>query len=188
MFSHLVLGCLRDGTPRHGYEVCVELRSRTGLQVNPGNVYRELSKLSSQGLIEAMENPRDADVRRNPYAIVERGRRVFDAWLKAPATEVDDLASWLSFLDRVAAADLPALLERLQERLWLQSKTLARDREDAIAKARANGHAAYGDVASVRSLFQVKLVSAVLEFVEELQRSRVKPPALGDEAPRRPKR
>jgi DNA-binding PadR family transcriptional regulator len=67
MFSHLVLGCLRDGTPRHGYEVCVELRSRTGLRVNAGNVYRELSKLSSQGLIEAMENPRDADVRRNPY-------------------------------------------------------------------------------------------------------------------------
>ncbi len=188
MFSHLVLGCLRDGTPRHGYDVCVELRARTGTNVNPGNVYREFAKLSAQGMIDAIENPRDADVRRNPYVINERGRRSFDEWLASPTTQIDDLASWLSFLDRVEAAQLPALLERLQERLWLQSKTLTRDREDALARARQNGNETPGDVAAVRSLFELKQVTAVLEFVEELRRSAVPATAPGVDPSRRAKR
>ena len=50
VFYHLVLGCLRDGKPRHGYDVCGELRARSGLQVNPGNVYRELSDRKSTRL------------------------------------------------------------------------------------------------------------------------------------------
>lgn len=189
MFSHLVLGCLRDGTPRHGYDVCVELRSRTSLRVNPGNVYRELSKLSTQKMIVPTENPRDADVRRNPFAISERGCRAFDEWLMTPATQVDELASRLSFLDRVPAAELPVLLERLQERLWLQSKTLSRDREDVLLKARSNGgRRAHAEVAAIRTLFQAKQVSAILEFIEELQRSDITLPKRGEEPPRRPKR
>jgi DNA-binding PadR family transcriptional regulator len=169
MFSHLVLGCLRDGTARHGYDVCVELRARTGMNVNPGNVYRELAKLSSQGLIDATENPRDADVRRNPYVITDSGSRMFDEWVLAPATQVDEIASWLSFFDRVPADQRLALLERLQERLWLQSKMLTRDREDAMARALSNGHRTPSDVGAVRSLFELKQVTAVLEFVEELR-------------------
>ena len=105
VFLHLVLGCLRDGEPRHGYDVCVELRARTGLQVNAGTVYRELAKLSSQAMIDASENPRDADVRRNPYRITERGRMAFDEWLIAPTTHGEELSSWLAFLDRVPATD-----------------------------------------------------------------------------------
>jgi DNA-binding PadR family transcriptional regulator len=188
MFSHLVLGCLRDGKPRHGYDVCAELRSRTGMHVNPGNVYRELAKLSLQGMIEASENPRDADVRRNPYLISDRGRREFDGWLRAPATQSDELSSWLAFLDRVPAPELPGLLERLQERLWLQTKTLTRDREDLLAQARHNGHASRYDVAIVRSLFQLKQLTAILEFVEELQRSPAIGSSPGIEPPRRPKK
>lgn len=188
MFSHLVLGCLRDGTPRHGYDVCVELRVRTGTNVNPGNVYRELAKLSAQGMIDAIANPRDADVRRNPYVINERGCRSFDDWLASPTTQVDDLASWLSFLDRVQPNQLPTLLERLQERLWLRSKTLTRDREDALARARQNGHQTPGDVAALRSLFELKQVTAVLEFVDELRRSAVPGSPPGVEIPRRSKR
>lgn len=140
------------------------------MNVNPGNVYRELAKLSSQGLIDATENPRDADVRRNPYVISQRGRASFDEWLASPKTQVEELASWLSFFDRVAPGELPAVLERLQERLWLESKTLTRDREDALARARANGHERPNDVYAVRSLFELKQVTAVLEFVEELRR------------------
>jgi DNA-binding PadR family transcriptional regulator len=170
MFSHLVLGCLRDGKPRHGYDVCIELRARTGMPVNPGTVYRELAKLSSQGMIEAIENPRDADVRRNPYIIRDDGRHTFDRWLKAPATQNDELSSWLAFLDRVPEPELSALLERLQERLWLQTKTLTRDREDLLEQAQRNGHSTRYDVAAVRSLFQLKQVTAVLEFVQELRR------------------
>jgi DNA-binding PadR family transcriptional regulator len=188
MFSHLVLGCLRDGAPRHGYDVCVELRTRTGMQVNPGNVYRELAKLSSQKLIDAIENPRDADPRRNPYVITDPGRQSFDAWLTAPSTQDEELASWLAFLDRVPSGDLPALLEQLKERLWLQSKSLTRDREEHLARARLNGHVDRYDVAAVRTGFHLKQAIAALEFVEELQGSLPGPPAPTVEPPRRPKR
>jgi DNA-binding PadR family transcriptional regulator len=188
VFSHLVLGCLRDGKPRHGYDLCVELRARTGVQVNAGNIYRELAKLSSQGMIEAIENPRDADVRRNPYRINGSGCAAFDEWLVSPTTHEDELSSWLAFLDRIAPAELPAILERLQERLWLQSKTLSRDREDHLmVVGRANGDGSRYDFADVRLLFQLKQVTAVLEFVEELQRSLATPPR-DVEPSRRPKR
>ncbi len=187
MFSHLVLGCLRDGKPRHGYDVCTELRLRTGENVNPGNVYRELAKLTTQGMIVGTDNPADADERRNPYVISDRGRQSFDTWLRAPATQDDELTSWLAFLDRLPAVELPPLLERLQERLWLRTKTLARDREDAIAQARSNGNAARHDVAAIRSLYELKQLTAVLEFVEELQRTLV-PPAPPPPPPRRTKR
>jgi len=155
------------------------------MNVNPGNVYRELAKLSSQGMIDAIENPRDADVRRNPYVISERGCRSFDGWLASPTTQIDELASWLSFFDRVPVADRPVLLERLQERLWLQSKTLTRDREDALARMQLNGQGTPADVAAVRSMFELRQVTAVLEFVEELRRSLV--PVTDAERPARPK-
>jgi DNA-binding PadR family transcriptional regulator len=189
MFSHLVLGCLRDGAPRHGYDVCGELRTRSGMQVNPGNVYRELAKLSSQHLIDAIENPRDADPRRNPYVITDLGRQSFDGWLLSPATQDEELSAWLAFLDRVPPAELALLLERLQERLWLRSKTLTRDREDHLARARLNNSGVRHDVAAVHALFQLKQTTAALEFVEELQRtlpSATQGP--GGEATRRTKR
>jgi DNA-binding PadR family transcriptional regulator len=188
MFSHLVLGCLRDGKPRHGYDVCIELRARTGMPVNPGNVYRELAKLSSQAMIAAIENPRDADVRRNPYVISDRGRKSFDDWLKAPATQSDDLSSWLAFLDRVPETELPGLLERLQERLWIQTKMLTRDREDLLEQAQRNGHSTRYDVAAVRSLFQLKQVTAILEFVEELRRMSPVAPVTRTDVDRRTKK
>jgi DNA-binding PadR family transcriptional regulator len=184
MFSHLVLGCLRDGKPRHGYDVCSELRARTGLQVNPGNVYRELAKLAAQRLIEPSAKPPDADVRRNPYLISDRGRASFDAWLISPTTQSEELSSWLAFLDRVSPTALPALLERLQERLWLQTKMLTRDREELVTRDRMNGDATLHDVAAARTLFQLKQLTAVLEFVEELQRS----PFLNPSAPVPPQR
>jgi hypothetical protein len=76
----------------------------------------------------------------------------------------------------------------LQERLWLQTKTLTRDREDLLAQVRQNGHAARYDVAVVRSLFQLKQLTAILEFVEELQRSPEIGSSPGIEPPRRPKK
>ncbi|HXJ33573.1 MAG TPA: PadR family transcriptional regulator, partial [Candidatus Eisenbacteria bacterium] len=105
MFYHLVLGCLREGKPRHGYDVCSELRTRTGLQVNPGNVYRELAKLAAHGLIGATANPPDADPRRNPYTITDGGRTAFDGWLRSPATQDEELSAWVAFLDRIPPAE-----------------------------------------------------------------------------------
>lgn len=171
MFGHLVLGCLRDGKPRHGYEVCTELRARSGLPVNPGNVYRELSRLVFDGLIDATEKAPDADPRRNPYSITPKGSNAFDMWLRSPTTRDDDLPSWVSFIDRVPATELASMLEELQERLWSRSKALARIREECLERAGLNGSRSRDDAAAARALLDLKQVTAVLEFVDELRRT-----------------
>jgi DNA-binding PadR family transcriptional regulator len=189
MFGHLVLGCLRDGKPRHGYEVCTELRARSGLPVNPGNVYRELGRLAFDGLIDAIEKAPDADPRRNPYSITAKGSHAFDIWLRSPTTQDDDLPSWVSFIDRVPPSELASMLEQLQERLWSRSKALARIREECLERAGLNGSRSRDDAAAARALLELKQVTAVLEFVDELQRASVAAPARPDATtPRRTKR
>jgi len=184
MFAHLVLGVLRDGKPRHGYDVSGELRARCGLPVNPGNVYRELNKLSSLGLIEPIERAPDADARRNPYRIRPEGRDNFDAWLRSPATQEHDLSSWVAFIDRLPADELPSLLEQMQERLWRRSKAFARDRDAFLIESRTNGERSEWRIGAVRSLLELKQVTAALEFVEELRRF-VRTPGNGRSKPRR---
>jgi hypothetical protein len=56
-----------------------------------------------------------------------------------------------------------------------------------MEKARLNGQGGKYDVAAVRSLFELKQVTAVLEFVEELQRPSSTTPVASPEV-RRPKR
>jgi DNA-binding PadR family transcriptional regulator len=78
MFYHAILGLLRDGRPRHGYELAIDFRARCGRPVNPGNFYRECSKLVAQGLIVPDVKSPDADPRRIPYRITSEGCRDFD--------------------------------------------------------------------------------------------------------------
>lgn len=150
MFAHLVLGVLRDGKPRHGYDVSGEIRMRCGIPSNPGNVYRELSKLSAIGLIEATEKAPEADARRNPYKISLEGCRRFDEWLRSPATQDDELPAWVAFLDHLPSEDLAPLLEQLQERLWQRTKVIARSRDEALARASNNGGLGRNDGAGCR--------------------------------------
>lgn len=171
MFAHLVLGVLRDGRPRHGYDVSGELRARCGIGLNPGNVYREFGKLSSDHLIEPIERAPDVDPRRNPYRICAAGCDHFDAWLRSPDTQEHDLANWLAFIDRLSADELPALLEEVQERLWLRSKSFVRDRDVLLINARSRGERPEWQVGAVRSLFELKQVTAALELIDELRRS-----------------
>jgi DNA-binding PadR family transcriptional regulator len=77
----VVLGLLRDGTPRHGYAVAKEYRKRSGLRINTGNFYRELQRLAAEGLVRPAANPPDADGRRAPYQITPNGEATFDQWL-----------------------------------------------------------------------------------------------------------
>ena len=101
MFCHVLLGLLRDGTPRHGYDLVTEYRARSGNHVNPGNVYRELVRLTKADFVQTSVNPPDADPRRIPYQITQRGCHEFDRWLVAPATQDEELSGWLIFLDRL---------------------------------------------------------------------------------------
>ena len=169
MFSRLLLGLLRDGHARHGYELITSYRARSGLRTNPGNFYRELAKLVAQGLIEQDIRPRDADPRRIPYRITEHGRDEFDTWMLEPISGDGALEAWVLFADMLSVEDRQRVLERRQEELWLMNKSLARSREDLRRATRPEDPAEYRPAAYVL-LRRVKQVTAELEFLEELRR------------------
>src|SRR5690242_3147322 len=139
MFLHLILGLLRDGKPRHGYELISDYKELSGNLTHPGNFYRELGRLADDKLVETGVNPPDADPRRIPYRITDAGRGEFDRWLRSPSTPDEELSAWLLFADLLSPAEFEASLSRLEERLWLLSKSLARARADTLDTARLNG-------------------------------------------------
>ena len=169
MFSRLLLGLLRDGHARHGYELITSYRARSGLRTNPGNFYRELAKLVAQGSIEQDVRPRDADPRRIPYRITDHGRYEFDTWMLDPITGDGALEAWVLFADMLCVQDRQRVLERRQEELWLLNKSLARSRDDLLLSAGRDGADDYRPAAYVL-LRRVKQVTAELEFLEELRR------------------
>jgi hypothetical protein len=61
VLCHVILGFLRDGRARHGYELVLEYRARVGERVNAGNLYRERGRLGGQGLVRAGANAPGAD-------------------------------------------------------------------------------------------------------------------------------
>jgi DNA-binding PadR family transcriptional regulator len=125
----VILGLLRDGAPRHGYELMVAHRARSGEQLNTGNFYRELARLSSEGLVETGVNPPDADARRIPYRITPRGSTLFDEWLISLQVHDDEeISERLLFVDLIPAETRTRLLERWQEELWVRGKILTRAR------------------------------------------------------------
>jgi len=169
MLSHLILGFLRDGQARHGYELITEYKARSGNQVSAGNFYRELAHLASERLVQTGVNPPDADARRIPYQITERGRQTFDEWVISPSRDDGDLSSWLLFIDRVPHETRDRLLDRWQDDLWLRSKALARAREDALlVQGTRQETGRYNPLASLISR-RLKQVTADLEFLKEFR-------------------
>jgi len=169
MLSHLILGFLRDGQARHGYELITEYKARSGNQVSAGNFYRELARLAAERLVQTGVNPPDADARRIPYQITEKGRQLFDEWLICPSRDDGDLTTWLLFIDRVPGETRDRLLDRWQDDLWMRSKTLSRAREDALmAQASRADAARYNPLAALISR-RIRQVTADLEFLKEFR-------------------
>jgi DNA-binding PadR family transcriptional regulator len=166
MFSPLILGLLRDGRSRHGYQLMTGYAARSGNKTSAGSFYRELARLVSDGYLEMDVNPPEADPRRIPYRIEARGRAAFDRWLAAPSMDDADFALWLIFCD-VAPPDTRArVLDRREEELWMQSKKLARSRDDALSSPPTGS--AWDPLPRVLSR-QMKLVAAELEFLKEFR-------------------
>jgi len=169
MLSHLILGFLRDGLARHGYELITEYKARSGNQVSAGNFYRELARMASERLVQTGVNPPEADARRIPYQITEKGRQSFDEWLISPSRDESDLSAWLLFIDRVPPETRDRLLDRWQDDLWLRSKALSRAREDALLlQASRQDAVRYNPLASLISR-RLKQVTADLEFLKEFR-------------------
>jgi DNA-binding PadR family transcriptional regulator len=74
----LILSSLADG-PKHGYALTRDIEEFAGVRVAPGTLYESLSRLETQGLIEAME----AEGRRRPYRITAGGATALATHLEA---------------------------------------------------------------------------------------------------------
>ena len=169
MFQYLILGFLRDGEARHGYDLIREYRARSGGEVSTGNFYRELGRLTAQCLIESGVNPPDADPRRVPYRITETGCEAFDRWLIAPIDRREEMITRLLFADRIPADKLARLLDRWQDELLLRGKALAREREDALGNREASGSTGSYDALPCLLLRRMKHVTAELDFLAEFR-------------------
>ena len=166
MFCHLILGLLRDGRRRHGYELMTEYTARSGNKISAGNFYRELSRLVADGFVETDVNPPDTDTRRIPYRIEPRGCEAFDQWLASPSMDEGDLGIWLMFADRANVETRARVLDRREEELWMRSKALTRRRDDALARGTTSGR--YDPLPSLLSR-QMKQAAAELEFLREFR-------------------
>ena len=81
------------GEERHGYDIMREVERRTGgnLSLYPGTLYRAISRLVSEGLVEELEERpvrQDDDERRRYYRLTRLGRLAAGAEAQRLAAQV----------------------------------------------------------------------------------------------------
>jgi DNA-binding PadR family transcriptional regulator len=174
MFRYVVLGLLQDGEPRHGYALMKKYRDRVGAHVSTGNFYRELQRRVEGGLVRTADRSTDGDPRRTPYAVTGPGREAFSQWFTAVAEAAtgslheDEVSERLTFLADVPASEVRAMLDRLQDDLWMHAKTLERTRDAAVtskAHAGTDGLPVFGLIMARR----IRHVAAEVAFLGELR-------------------
>ena len=74
----LIMSSLADGA-KHGYALTKDVEEFAGVRLAPGTLYEALSRLESQGMIEALE----AEDRRRPYRLTAAGATALRAHLAA---------------------------------------------------------------------------------------------------------
>jgi DNA-binding PadR family transcriptional regulator len=80
----LILSSLAGG-PKHGYALTKDVEEFAGVRLAPGTLYEALSRLESQGMIEALE-PED---RKRPYRLTAAGATALAAHLDAQRRATD---------------------------------------------------------------------------------------------------
>jgi DNA-binding PadR family transcriptional regulator len=80
----LILSSLAEGT-KHGYALTKDIEAFAGVRLAPGTLYEALSRLESQGLIEAV----DSDDRRRPYRLTAMGAGALRTHLDAQRRVAD---------------------------------------------------------------------------------------------------
>ena len=170
---NLILGLLRDGQARHGYDLMLVHRARSGESITLGNLYRELSRLVADGFAVVADNPPEADQRRIPYRITDAGRAAFDQWLMAAELRPEELSDRLLFVDLMDSSIRISLFDRWQDELLTRTKALSRAREDALTR---QGHA-NADSSIVPAILarQIRLLGVDLEFMATVRGQYEKP-------------
>jgi DNA-binding PadR family transcriptional regulator len=80
----LILSSLAEGE-KHGYALTKDIESFAGVRLAPGTLYEALSRLESQGLIEALAS----QDRRRPYRLTTMGATALAAHLATQRRVVD---------------------------------------------------------------------------------------------------
>lgn len=80
--AHLLLGMIKVKGRRTGYEIkrLVDVSTRFFWAASPGQIYPELKRLESAGLLTRSEEPHGGRA-RNVYSVTEQGERALHEWL-----------------------------------------------------------------------------------------------------------
>jgi DNA-binding PadR family transcriptional regulator len=86
--QYVILGFLAQGVPLSGYEIrkLIELTVGHFWNESFGQLYPELQRLTSAGLISSAADPKSTR-RRARYRITAAGKRALHAWLERPAPQ-----------------------------------------------------------------------------------------------------
>jgi DNA-binding PadR family transcriptional regulator len=131
--SYLVLGMLRLGA-KSGYAIkkATDISTRVFFPTSLAQVYPELARLESDGLVTRREDPHGRRS-RSAYELTGRGQEALLAWLRserfAPTQFRDESLLRLFFADALPHDDQVALVRRTSERAraaqrWMQTVVL----------------------------------------------------------------
>jgi PadR family transcriptional regulator AphA len=138
--AYVILGFLRT-SPRSGYEIkaLVDNSTRFFWAASYGQIYPELRRLATEGLIEGTDASRDGR-KRTVYAITAAGRKELRAWLRQPPTTFetrDEGLLKLFFADALSPEDAVKTLAAMRER---SQETVAHLREVEPMAVAAGGY------------------------------------------------
>jgi DNA-binding PadR family transcriptional regulator len=176
MKRHVILGLLRYDGPRHGYALIKDVHGGSGRAISVGNVYRELGRLMSSGLVRPVAGSSAADPRRRPYEITAAGAAVFDAWLHGPCRDGADgipdeeHALRAFFAHKVRSPAAGRVLGEWRQELRACRRDLIRAHHDLLSREGDNRDPAV----STLSLWlerQLKHLETDLEFIIRLEAS-----------------
>jgi PadR family transcriptional regulator, regulatory protein AphA len=165
--SHAILGLLSI-TPMSGYDLHLAVERAVGRfwPVSKSQVYAELSRLQSAGLIEGSEVRQQALPDKRVFRLTETGERALDAWLASdeqadPQFRIPFLLKVL-FGHRRTADDTAGLLRGVYNRASDQ----ATQYEDYLKLLAKTPDSAY---AQITVLFGLRLAEAIAAWAQEAQ-------------------
>jgi DNA-binding PadR family transcriptional regulator len=111
-----ILSCLME-TPQSGYDLSKQFSETLGFFWNAAQqqIYRELSKLETEGLVTAEAIPREGRLDKKIYSITDLGKQSLLKWMAEPSHPCvirEDLLIKISAGNLVPREDLIAEVER----------------------------------------------------------------------------
>ncbi len=176
MLRYVVLGLLHEGTPKHGYALMKAYRDRVGVQMSTGSFYRDLQWLVASGFVRVVDRASDSDPRRTPYQITESGRAEFRRWftdvaqVTAGGKHEDELSERVAFLADVSPTEACAVLDQVQDDLWIRTKALERARSVALTDTATQGTNGL-PVRAIVLARRLRHIAAELAFLADLRQT-----------------